>query len=309
MAAYFRKVFRISAEDSPNVRYALAQQAAGKVPTGETIVPGVLSWSEYVLRRSTWDPVRQCIGLDGKFWKGAEVLLFPPLWLRQALWVATDLANRKVTRVAKGIGVDTAEGGDKTAWAATDEYGLIELVAYKTPDTSVIPGDTLAFMRKHNVKPESVCFDKGGGGVQAADRLRSQGYNVRAVGFGESPALDPQRGIVKLADREKMRETKYAYKTRRAQMYGTLRELLDPANERKFGIPREYADELFKQLGVIPLLYDAEGRLSLPPKTSKRPGTRSLVDIIGHSPDEADALVLAVHAMTHKTTRPRAGAL
>jgi hypothetical protein len=42
MAKYFRRVIRIKAEDSPNVRYALAQIAAGKKPTGEVILPGVL---------------------------------------------------------------------------------------------------------------------------------------------------------------------------------------------------------------------------------------------------------------------------
>jgi phage terminase large subunit-like protein len=33
------------------------------------------------------------------------------------------------------------------------------------------------------------------------------------------------------------------------------------------------------------------------------------VDLIGHSPDEADALVLAVHAMLGKARKPTAGIL
>jgi hypothetical protein len=34
---------------------------------------------------------------------------------------------------------------------AGDELGIIELVSKKTPDTSVIVGEALAFMRKHNI--------------------------------------------------------------------------------------------------------------------------------------------------------------
>jgi hypothetical protein len=36
---------------------------------------------------------------------------------------------------------------------------------------------------------------------------------------------------------------------------------------------------------------------------------RCLVDLIGHSPDEADAMVLAVHAMLDRGTRAKAGAI
>jgi len=52
--------------------------------------------------------------------------------------------------------------------------------------------------------------------------------------------------------------------------------------------------------------------LYLPPKN--RPATAqgknvvSLVDLIGHSPDEADALVLMLHALLGKGYRPEAGA-
>jgi len=34
----------------------------------------------------------------------------------------------------------------------------------------------------------------------------------------------------------------------------------------------------------------------------------TLVDLIGHSPDEADAVVLACHGMLHAQSRPRVGA-
>lgn len=295
LSELFRKVIRIRAEDSPNVierRYVL---------------PGVLSWEEYQQRRATWDKIRQCIGLDAQFYEGAETLLYPSEWLNRAELIAEQLKGRR--RYAKAIGVDPAEGGDKTAMCAVDEYGIIELVSKKTPDTSVVTAECLAFMRKYAVHSGFVAFDRGGGGKQHADRLRDQGYPVRTIAFGESPSLDPRRNI-RNSERLEMKEERYAYRNRRAEMYGTLRLLLDPATGKGFGIPAEYS-ELRRQLAPIPLVYDPEGRLELPPKNRRGPNDtkKTLVELIGCSPDDADALVLSVFAMLNPVVKLRAGAL
>lgn len=306
---YYRKVIRIRATDSPNVRLGLEQMARGVHPTGHTIVPGVLGWDEYVTRRATWDKIRQCIGLDAEFYAGAELLLFPPEWLGRARQYAQALRGR--SRQAKAIGIDPAEGGDKTSMAAIDELGLIELVSRQTPDTDVIPREALAFMQKHNVPPERVVFDRGGGGKQAADYLRARGCQVRTVAFGESLMLDPKRGLTQLEVKLDNREERYAYVNRRAEMYHALSLLVDPSRDPlAFGLPEQHC-ELFKQLSPIPKEYDEEGRLKLRPK-NRKPGQeetrhKTLVELIGHSPDEADALVLAVHGMLHKVHRSVAG--
>jgi hypothetical protein len=95
-------------------------------------------------------------------------------------------------------------------------------------------------------------------------------------------------------------------------MYGDLRNLLDPSRPQGFALPAEYA-ELRRQLAPIPLTYDGEGRLELLPK-NRRHGEeptrrKTLTELIGCSPDEADALVLAVHAMLHQSRRVTAGAV
>jgi hypothetical protein len=53
------------------------------------------------------------------------------------------------------------------------------------------------------------------------------------------------------------------------------------------------------------------GGCILPPKTKRNPKStiKTLTEIIGHSPDEADALVLAIHAMSTETKRKKAGAM
>jgi hypothetical protein len=144
------------------------------------------------------------------------------------------------------------------------------------------------------------------------------------VAFGEAVSQEPQRfrgAGQAFSDRINITEERYAYKNRRAEMYGTLREMLDPGlgynggGGAGFGIPSAYT-ELRRQLAPIPLLYDNEGRLFLPPKGRQfagelqqqrgAPTQKTMIELIGCSPDEADSLVLAVHGLTSKTKRPRA---
>ena len=105
-------------------------------------------------------------------------------------------------------------------WAIIDEFGLIELLALKTPDTSEITRQTLALLRKYNLKPTQVCFDRGGGGKQIADQLRSQGFAVRTVAFGETILPDVRKTGVRALykDRLEIREDKSAFSRRREEM-------------------------------------------------------------------------------------------
>src|SRR6516162_9327511 len=158
---YHRKIIRITAQSSPNVRRALAQIEAGQEPDGLIIVPGIISWQEYRKRLATWDKVRQTISLEAQFYEGAALLLFPPDWLNDSHEAARNMVGQR--RKAKSIGVDPAEGGDKTAISVIDEHGLIELIAQQTPDTSVIEGMVFDTMRRYGVEEDAVAFDRGGG--------------------------------------------------------------------------------------------------------------------------------------------------
>lgn len=304
-------MIHVRAEDSPNVRYALAQIAKGIEPTDEVLVPGILTWGEYKFRRATWDKVRQCIGLDGRFYEGAEVLLYPPEWLTRAGEVSRGLVGRP--RKVEAIGVDTGEGGDLTTMVAVDRLGIVDATGKKTPDTAVITGDAIAFMRKHNVKPDHVMFDAGGGGKQHADRLRDQGYPVRVMRFGAPPSLDPKRGLTLIEERKEMSEMRYVYKDMRTEMFHLLSQQVDPAeNPQGFGIPVEL-QTLREELAPIPKLVDDEGRFWLPSKGTvtddmKKRNIPTLRDIIGHSPDWADAAVMAVWRMLHAPMKAKAGA-
>jgi hypothetical protein len=240
-----------------------------------------------------------------EFVQGGGDPLFPGDWLDRAARLADSLKGRP--RKAKAIGIDPGEGQASTVWAVVDELGLIKLVSLKTPDTAEVTSRTLQVMREFGVPAAMVLFDRGGGGKQHADRLRAQGHAVRAVGFGEAVAVDARLSREKTGQRD----AKAYYTNRRSQLYGELRELLDPA-AAGFAIPAEYA-ELRRQLAPVPLWRDPEGRLFLPPKNRKggdEGGPKvTMNSLIGCSPDESDALCLACHAMLHPQSRLKAGAL
>lgn len=304
----YSKVIRIPAEASPNVRVNLAMERAGRRPDGRMVMPGVKPWFEYQDDLRHLDPIQQTVCLHARFYVGKELRLFPQEWLTLARRLAIKYRGRK--RRAKAIGVDPAEGGDKTAICVVDELGVIDLVALQTPNTAVIKGMVINLGTKYGVPAWNWVFDRGGGGKQIADELKEAGYPVRTVAFGEAPTHHPRPETVQYDVRVEDLESRGAYVSRRAEMYGRLSDAMnperrgeagaDPENDVSFSIPGEYT-ALFDQLQHFPKLYDGEGKLRLPPKHKKdaksKSKEKSLTELIGHSPDEADALVLAYYGM------------
>ena len=317
---YFSRVIKIKAEQSPNVRLGLAQRAKGLEPTDEVVIPGVLSYGEYLKRRTLWDQVRQCIGLDAEFYEGAEELLYPPLWLNLAEEYARTLGS---TKRGEAMGLDSAQGGDNTSWAIVNSAGLIHLESRKTPDTSTITSRTIALAHEYGVRPERIYADAGGGGKQHADRLRQQGFDVKLIAFGGAPTPPRKRSITTFGERVEADEVRATYVNRRAELYGILREALEPMlvqGDRyvgRFALPSALINcprpdggpSLRGQLSIIPRTLDQEGRLRLLPKTRRDAQDKRLclTDLIGCSPDEADALALAVFGLKHRVVIPRAG--
>jgi hypothetical protein len=295
----YRRVIRIRAEDSPNVQLGLMMEERGLEYDGTILIDGVKDYDEYRKNRKTWDPIQQCVSLDGDFYEGLENKLYPPEWLSLSHRKA-DLLKGKGRSRKRYMGIDVGEGGDATVWTVIDRLGIIEQKSMKTPDTSVIPGITLSLIKKHKIDSKDVLFDRGGGGFEHANYLRSKGHMVRSVGFGEaaSPAFITKR-IKSTHERTEEKETQYVYKNRRAEMYGILRRLLDPMqNPMGFAIPLDLTDLIF-QLKPLPLLFDEEGRLYLPPKDKRNKDSKveTLKQLLGRSPDEADSLVLATFGL------------
>jgi hypothetical protein len=281
------------------------------------VFDGVLSWNDYQQRRALWSKQRQLIGLDAQFPDDADCMLFPSGAIARCEGIAAAYklaasTNPNFIRRAQSIGIDSAEGGDDTTLAACDSLGLIELRKLSTPNTAVITAEAINFGRRHNVPAHKWIFDAGGGGKQHADRLRENGYDVRTVGFGEAatPPVAKTRARIGYRVKVAQKETKYVYYNRRSEMYGDLSVLCAEDYDRGFAIPAEYA-ELTRQMSMIPEIFDPEGRLKIPPKRKKSRDSNevTLFEILGCSPDELDALVLAVYGMTHDIKRTVVGSM
>lgn len=312
---YIRKVIRITAEDSPNVKVGLLQKANGLKPTNERVMPGVLDYATYVERRRLWDPVQQCIKLDAQFYEGSETWMYPADWRANAIQAGRLLRNNPPRAVS--MGVDPAQGGDNTCWAVCGYEGLIALISEKTPETTFITSRTIALIREYGLHPRRVYFDQGGGGLQHAQRLRAQGYNVQTVSFGEAVAPEPVQYLVPFDNAVQDRRERFTYRNLRAKMYWLLRQRMDPGTPdepypfnggKPFGIDDSESPahkELHRQLSLIPLRYDQEGRIYVLPKNKRSPNSTepSLSEILGCSPDEADALVLATYSLEEKSGR------
>lgn len=312
---YFRKIIRITAEDSPNVQLARAEAQAGLKPSGRMLVPGVLSWPEFQRRLKLWDPIRQSIGLFAQFYDGAELKLYPQQWMDRAesIWLALPRTGRK----AKGIGVDPGEGQANTSMVAVDARGVIAMKSVKTPNTADIIPLVTDFVVQTGCDWRDVTFDAGGGGKQIGHMLRERGKRVRIVGFGEGINTELKRGQSTYTEKREVLEDRRTYGNRRAQMYGTLHDLLDPSlTPEGFAlIPPSVcveAERMRHQMSMIPKLYDGEDKLLIPPKSRKagqKPGTgiKPLSELIGYSPDELDALVLSIDALLTESSRKRLG--
>lgn len=309
-SGYYRKVLHIGGEDSPNVKYAEKEKETGRKVSHTERIPGVLSYSEYTKRMALFNEHEKTVSVHGKFYKGASIMMFPELWLNRANHIAKERGFR--TR-GRAIGCDPAEGGDSSCWSVVDDYGLLALISMKTPDTSIITTETIRLMRIWGVDPSDVWFDRGGGGKQHVDRLRDQGFNVRSIAFGEAASEVDRFSTWRRSKGRKIDEYegRTVYKNRRAEIYGIIRNLIDPLNEEGFGIPEEFT-ELRRQLAPIPLRYGRDGVMFLLPKNKDKEGSNEecLKDLLGCSPDEADSLGLAVFGlMEAKAPKPFVGAI
>lgn len=321
---YDRKVIRIKAEDSPNVKYARLCHKQGKPVDPRKLIPGILTLEEYDFRRRTWDPLRQLIGLDVEFPKGAEHMLFPEEWLKLSAQY-----HRTLNKERRGLsmGVDPGEGSAESSWTIVDHQGVVARFDKRTVNTMDIWKETVRLIQIHNLQAEQVWFDRGAG-LAHAQLLQDRGYPVHTVSFGVQPKLEMRRGNRIFPEKVKEEEERQAYASRRVFMYWSLRTLIQPVETSevdrdgnpimisKFGIPGDDM-ELRRQLLPFPLQRDKKGVAILPPKnrgakTTTGKGEERIItmtDLIGCSPDRADSLVLAVYGLLRKPVPSRAGAV
>lgn len=305
-------VIKIGAEDSPNVKWGRECEKLGldplTPPPPEVRIPGVVSYAERLAQLAEWDEYNLTTRGDGEFFEGEESLLYPPDWLNHAELLAHELEVQKIARRGKAMGLDGGEGKSLTAWTVVDELGVVYHEAFKTPDTKKIVDRTVSLMREWGVPGERIFVDRGGGGRQIAQLgLRPKGIDVQTVSFGEAASPLVGERVKRLEDKKEREDERKAFKNRRAEMYWLLRQQLNVImNPKGFAIPARYA-ELRAELAPLPFLHDEDGVMYMLPK-DRKPGQENsklvtIKDLLGHSPDRADSLVLAVYGLKSKALR------
>lgn len=171
------------------------------------------------------------------------------------------------------FGFDAAGlGADSDVMVVIDKYGVIEYKKLIDEDTHTKVGIAQRLYEQYECKDG--CADGTGGySLGTVDLLKDKGFKITPVNFAQAAY-----------DKEK-------YPNSRTEMYLELAE----AVREGFWIPEEAREELLAQEVTI----NKRGQQALVPKDCVK-------KIIGHSPDLADAIALAVYAMNHQTVTKEA---
>jgi len=194
-----------------------------------------------------------------------RVLGLPPLTDESTLipsdWIE-DAVNREFEEDNSDpiiAGIDVGGGGDKSVVCIRKGGTIVDIVYNNCKDTMQVADWVGEQLDKFDAAVGYVDIIGIGRGVY--DRLRRMGYNVRAA---------DSRGKAKDSDR---------YYNTRSEMYWRLREQFE---QRVISIPEDR--ELINQLNAIG--YDPENKNKIVKKSE-------IKKLVGHSPDEADALAMS----------------
>jgi hypothetical protein len=211
-------------------------------------------------RRREWgeaSPIFQA-RVMGEFPDAGEGVLLP-LHLLEAAQRDAEPAADAITTL--GIDVSRSIAGDLNAVAVVRGGVLLRIETWRDPD---LMGTVQRVVQTVATSGASrIVCDVGGVGAGAVDRLRQLGLAVEAVAFG-GRAADAQRFVNK-----------------RAEMGWILREQLERG---LIVLPDD--DDLIADLSSLRFQFAGDGRIILEPKADT-------VKRLGHSPDRADALMMA----------------
>lgn len=185
--------------------------------------------------------------------------------------------HEKSSLILEQMGLDVARrGGDKTVVAKRSGMLISEINKYGKIDTMEAAGLIVPYLRQN---PElMVVVDIVGMGAGPFDRIAEQ--------FPDSPNLvgfNPQHKTL-ARDATELLEFANAY----SACWWAVRESLDPSNPRKLPelLALPYDVDLPSELSAPTWKVNSSGKIEVEPKEKVK-------DRLGHSPDTADAVVLA----------------
>jgi len=261
------KTFHISAFDTPNfTAYGITpediandtwQKKVKEIPYPRLITPQWVSD-----RFNAWgeSSAPYQVRVMGNFPQQGEDTLIPLLWIELAMERWEETPEDKPVQ----LGVDVAAfGSDKTVIAVRKGKKLSALNVYSQKNTRETAGLVLQYARENDTR--KIAVDEIGVGRGVVDSLEEDGYYGVGVNVAER-SRDPER-----------------YHNLRAELWYSFREMLDPDRE-PIALPPD--DELLSELASVKYKVDSRGAIQIESKEDMKKR-------LGHSPDRADAAVLA----------------
>lgn len=207
----------------------------------------------------------------GEFAKSADDVVIPLSWVEAAVerWQDWNEAGRPLDGGVRCLGVDVARyGDDKSCIAERIDHIITELEKWQHSGLMASTGRVKSALQNDHAN-----IDVIGMGAGLVDRLLEQGCDVTGVDFRATTDRTDKSGLIEMLNV-------------RAAAWWSVREALDPdSDEEPILLPPD--DDLIYDLTTPKYDYTSRGMLKIESKDS-------IKRRLGHSPDVADAVVLAL---------------
>lgn len=250
------------------------------IPTSRTFIPARLADNPFI---QTDDYQKQLDALpepyrsaarDGNFMASRVDNAFqviPTQWIREAQdrWTAEPPPHTPMC----ALSADIAQGGnDTTTLVARYDYwiGLPE----QTPGRDTPTGNEVAGLLISKRRNGCVLIIDMGGGYGGATKMRLKDNEIDVVGFKGAETSS-----------RRTNDQAFTFYNNRAEVYWRLREALDPSQDGGAVLALPDDPELVSELTTPEFKITPRG-IQITPK-------EKVVEILGHSPDKADAVVMA----------------
>ena len=277
------KTFHISAFDTPNFTHSGITQedissGAWKDKVKEIPYPKLITPQWVADRYISWgeESAPYQVRIMGNFPQQGEDTLIPLVWIELAMERWNDTPEGDFYK----LGVDVAAYGmDKTVIAERRGSKVMPLNVYSQKNTRETAGLVINIARENKIRNISV--DEIGVGRGVVDSLEEEGFENVGVNVAEK-SRDSER-----------------FHNLRAELWWNFREKLDPEKE-PIALPPD--DELLSELAAVKYKIDARGAIQIESKDDMKKR-------LGHSPDRADAVVLAFAENNHEGFAMSGGSL
>lgn len=272
---HLSKVISIQAWDTPNFKEngidsleKLMSMPEEEVKNLPLPYPGLMKphWAyKQVLRYGAESPFVR-IRIKAEFVDDDQTTVVPLAWAEEAMYKSDDIEADGPPEA----GLDVARyGGDESVLAIRRGRKVTKLNIWQGLSATDLVGRVIIALTEAGIMPggsEIIKVDADGMGGPIVDMLIERGYNVLGVHAAGTP-FNPNR-----------------YINRRAEMWWDTREMLDPRDVRRVGLPDD--ETLLAQLTTPKYKVNSKGQIQIESKDDMR--KRGLT-----SPDRADAVMLA----------------